>query len=485
MSALLLALGMILPVGQTHLGTHIDASSGGGGLGGEATDNIDLDGTYSLICDADGDTTVDALVDDVIEITLGGVARWEISQVTGGIQSTNLGGPYLSQGAASAASPTIRPDRGEPGAGLGYDPSPDEMVIIHNGEWQMRFSGSNASVDKTTIGNNAQAVTSQASDATLLLQQTLNDTTSEGGTQVYAAIHMDVTSTDTSGWDDAYFLLGEDDGSQTFSVELNGTINMPTANGAHLVLPEDADATTPSLCFSADCDIGFYAGQFANTVSYANGGTRIWDFTSTYLSSAITNGPSIRAIATGVSGNIAFNPRGNDANSGYSAVAADDLGIVSGGQLVSRYHETENDLFSNSHGFYSIRETMSFSDFVDGGGLTATRDMNYGIPDGSQFQQAIIHDLTGFTGGSNTTATIQIGTGADPDRYNTGTPSVFTTESSGVDLGGPSGATFHDATTNDITVTITVDNDWSTIDAGQMTVVLFFFGETPTLTDPP
>jgi hypothetical protein len=111
---------------------------------------------------------------------------------------------------------------------------------------------------------------------------------------------------------------------------------------------------------------------------------------------------------------------------------------------------------------------------VDGGGVVGTLVLDEGIPSGAVAQRAILHDLTGFAGGANSTATVQIGDGTVPARYTTGTPDVYTTNASGVDLGVPSGTVWHDAAKS-VTVTITVDNDWSTISAGGATVAVCYW----------
>jgi hypothetical protein len=109
---------------------------------------------------------------------------------------------------------------------------------------------------------------------------------------------------------------------------------------------------------------------------------------------------------------------------------------------------------------------------VDGGGLSGTIVLDEGIPDGAVVLQAVLHSLTGFTG--DTSATIQVGDGTDPDRYNTGTPSVFTTNASGVALGAPSGTTWHDEAKS-VTVTITSNADFSSVSAGEATIAIWYW----------
>lgn len=123
-------------------------------------------------------------------------------------------------------------------------------------------------------------------------------------------------------------------------------------------------------------------------------------------------------------------------------------------------------------GYGCINETFAYSDMVDGGGASGTFGMTEQIPDGAVVQRAGLHTLTGFTG--DTSATITIGDGTDVDRYNTGTPSVFTTNASGVDLGVPSGTAWHDDAAT-VTVTITSNADFTSVSAGQATVFVCYW----------
>lgn len=126
-------------------------------------------------------------------------------------------------------------------------------------------------------------------------------------------------------------------------------------------------------------------------------------------------------------------------------------------------------------GLGCLTQSVSYSDFVDGGGVVGTLNLSNSVPDGAVVERCIIHTLTGFTGGANSTATVQIGDGTDVDRYNTGTPDVYTTNASGVDMGAVSGTAWHDDAKTPV-ITITVDNDWSTIAAGAFEIAIFYFG---------
>ena len=116
-------------------------------------------------------------------------------------------------------------------------------------------------------------------------------------------------------------------------------------------------------------------------------------------------------------------------------------------------------------------ETIAFGDFTDGGGAAGTIDLTNTIPAGAIVLYVGSDALTGFAG--DVSATIQIGDGSDVDRYNTGTPDVFSDVANGIDLGNPSGDQFHDAEAT-VTVTITADANWGDVDAGEITLEFYY-----------
>jgi hypothetical protein len=119
-----------------------------------------------------------------------------------------------------------------------------------------------------------------------------------------------------------------------------------------------------------------------------------------------------------------------------------------------------------------ISQRVAYTDFTDGGGTSGTKDLNGIIPAGAWFERSLVSRLTGFAG--DTSATLIIGvTGGDTDRYSTGTPSVFTTATQGVDMGAPSGTVWHTAAATP-TLLITSGSDWGLVTAGALTVKLFY-----------
>ena len=103
-----------------------------------------------------------------------------------------------------------------------------------------------------------------------------------------------------------------------------------------------------------------------------------------------------------------------------------------------------------------------FSQFTDGGSTAGTYQVQFELPVGFFVDRTQLVNVTGFAG--DTSAAITVGDGSDVDRYNTGTPSVFTTISR-LDLGISSGTKFI-ATANRPTITVTSGADFTSVSAG-------------------
>lgn len=117
----------------------------------------------------------------------------------------------------------------------------------------------------------------------------------------------------------------------------------------------------------------------------------------------------------------------------------------------------------------AIVQTVTFSQFTDGGAAAGTLDLTYQIPIGATVKRSFVQALTGFTG--NSSCTLIIGDGTDHDRYNTGTPSIFTTAAGETDLGAVSGTAYHTAAAT-VRLTATGGSDWGAVTAGQATIVI-------------
>lgn len=122
-------------------------------------------------------------------------------------------------------------------------------------------------------------------------------------------------------------------------------------------------------------------------------------------------------------------------------------------------------------GVHVISQTVSRSAFTDGGSTSGTFALTQTVPEGAYFYKTLVTGVTGFTG--DTSAVLIVGDGSDTDRYNTGTPSVFTTDTS-IDVGVPSGTQYHDAAKT-VTLTITSNADFTNVTAGRLTIRMFYF----------
>ena len=119
----------------------------------------------------------------------------------------------------------------------------------------------------------------------------------------------------------------------------------------------------------------------------------------------------------------------------------------------------------------TYQETFAFGDMTDGGGTTGTFDLSVTIPEGAIVAQSFIDAVTGFAG--DTSATYQLGDGTDVDRYNTGTPDVFTTADH-ISAGAVSGTGYHSADKTP-KVTITSGAAFASVTAGAMTVTIMYY----------
>lgn len=119
-----------------------------------------------------------------------------------------------------------------------------------------------------------------------------------------------------------------------------------------------------------------------------------------------------------------------------------------------------------------IEETVARSQFTDGGATAGTYTLKKGsIPAGATVLYAAVTKIVGFTG--DTSAVIVIGDGTDVDRYNTGTPSVFTTAADGISVGAPSGVVYH-AAAKSVVLTVTSAADFTSVTAGSVTVEIYY-----------
>lgn len=121
-----------------------------------------------------------------------------------------------------------------------------------------------------------------------------------------------------------------------------------------------------------------------------------------------------------------------------------------------------------------LTETVTVSQFTDGGATVGTYVMQGALPAGALVLLTKVGPVVGFAG--DTTAALTIGDGSDVDRYNTATVNVFATQAVGVDAGVPSGLKLLTAI-NRPTLTITSTADFTSVvsnGSGVLTVTIFY-----------
>ncbi len=119
----------------------------------------------------------------------------------------------------------------------------------------------------------------------------------------------------------------------------------------------------------------------------------------------------------------------------------------------------------------TFSQTVGFAEFTDGLSASGTFILTGQIPAGAIFLHSKVKVPAGFAG--NVSAVLTIGDGSDPDRYNTGTPSVFATAADGIQMGIPSGSKYHTAA-QAVTLTIAGGTDFTAINAGSLVVSLYY-----------
>lgn len=118
-----------------------------------------------------------------------------------------------------------------------------------------------------------------------------------------------------------------------------------------------------------------------------------------------------------------------------------------------------------------LEETFAFGDFTDGSGTSGSMQFTGSVPKGAVLLGSKLLVSAGFAG--DTSAVLIVGDGSDTDRYHTGTPDVFSTAASGVEMGVPSGNKLL-TSANQPTVKVTAASDWGAVSAGVMTISIYY-----------
>lgn len=120
-----------------------------------------------------------------------------------------------------------------------------------------------------------------------------------------------------------------------------------------------------------------------------------------------------------------------------------------------------------------LTETILATQLTDGGAAAGTFQMAGTIPAGAVLVGSKLIVNAGFAG--DVSAVLIVGDGSDTDRYNTGTPDIFTTAATGIQTGVPSGNKLI-TTANRPTLTVTSNADITPViaGAGSLTLTLLY-----------
>jgi hypothetical protein len=201
------------------------------------------------------------------------------------------------------------------------------------------LQGSNSNASSIVFN---QALSNNSTSPTFLLKtdaaRSLNAST---GAQVFTSLTPIYNQTGTAGGTDLLINRTETavgsgtqllidaqvGGVSQFNVSNGGNVTLANTTG-HLLLPQNNDATTPTLAFG-DGDTGFYESVDDNLI-IAIGGTAGFQFPSSANFQGITDGSaSLRNGASGATVTT-YTFRG-DADTGIGSAAADQLSLIAGG----------------------------------------------------------------------------------------------------------------------------------------------------------
>jgi hypothetical protein len=135
--------------------------------------------------------------------------------------------------------------------------------------------------------------------------------------------------------------------------------------------------------------------------------------------------------------------------------------------------------------FRKVAQRVSYADFTDGGTTDGTLVLDNTIPAGSFVIGTKVKVETAFDGGSNSTAVLDIGDGSDADIFSYTTHNLATAADNLVEVCDPYSTAGSEtgivpiASETSITLTATVDSDWTTLDQGQALIEIFYLSTSP------
>ena len=129
------------------------------------------------------------------------------------------------------------------------------------------------SITGATFGTNSAADGQYG----LIIENTLNDTVAGVGNESYADLLIERTTTDDSGWDATYFLLGKNGGNETFAIGSDGSIEIMDATGGAIMLADGAGNGAFGASGLNNADFGYQdaSGIYRTGLRVSNANTQV------------------------------------------------------------------------------------------------------------------------------------------------------------------------------------------------------------------
>ena len=205
-------------------------------------------------------------------------------------------------------------------------------------------------------------------------------------------------------------------------------------------------------------------------MTYGSSDGFYWDRTNSLVKLFISGTEVWRAGATRTGGNIIL----DDGTIFATTALSGDLTVSSAGVTAIGSAKVTPAMLAKPR-LRCVEETITAASLTDGGGAVGTKNLTAAVPAGARYLFTTVDTIVGFAGGGQASCVVTFGDGSDVDRYNTGTPDVFTTLAAGVDMGAPSGTAFHATAISAIVATFTANADITGIIAGSGSVKAKFW----------
>lgn len=292
------------------------------------------------------------------------------------------------------------------------DGDAEDVLIVDTNNSRVGFRVSNPT---SVIHGNATLDAGAGNEIAFELDYTVNKA---GGNDTGLLINK----TDTASSGTSLVVDLQVDASTVFSVDNIGGVIVGGATPAaavHLLLPQENDATTPTLAFG-DGDMGFYESS-DDVLRLSMGGFLQWEWTTTYFGGPGSFGARLfDRVATDIVATVA--PHSSDDNTGIGRVADDQLSLIAGGIEGIRITEAASsitidfDAGDNATGNVGSVTTVTSAIATISSSAAATLTASNLIPAGVHLIGLTARITTGF-GTSTGLTDFDVGDGTDVNRW--------------------------------------------------------------------